>query len=371
MRRVYDSKSAVRIIATALAAASILGCSRSKADAFLNWSTDAIDTVSTAGALHLVALSALPHDTLRSLPADGASLAIISVSGSAPPPSLVGLSTTGGVFATSTASTTAVTLIADTGSTLLRAPTDIVPIIVTASVGGRFVSDTITVTWAYPQQLSITADSLAISDTIGFRKITVSATRHPGSVTRGTPIMFSSSAGGTFDAPLGTDSTGTVVAHYTLVGDKGAHTGFVTITAFVAPLPAVPGDTIKTSLTLQINPAAVPVLTLSTLSASLNSTASSAATVVDSIQVTNAGTGAISGLSTGSIVYGAGQPVGWLRVSLGFTTTGAPTEAAPAVLVLTASAANLLSGTYTATVPVTSSTANTTPQLLTVSFVVK
>ena len=82
---------------------------------------------------------------------------------------------------------------------------------------------------------------------------------------------------GTFDLPPGTDSTGNVVAHYTLVGDNGAHSGAVTITALVAPVPAVPGDTVMTSLTLQINPAAAPVLSLSANSALLNSTAGAAA----------------------------------------------------------------------------------------------
>lgn len=68
------------------------------------------------------------------------------------------------------------------------------------------------------------------------------------------------------------------------------------------------------------------------------------------VNVTNSGTGTLSALSVGSISYGSGQPTGWIAPSWasGITT-------APAVLSLAYSTSNLAVGTYTATVPVTSS----------------
>ena len=70
----------------------------------------------------------------------------------------------------------------------------------------------------------------------------------------------------------------------------------------------------------------------------------------------NAGTGTLSGLVVGTITYGASQPTGWLTAALGGT-------AAPATLTLTVAKGALPQGLYTATVPITSTTAGNSPPL--------
>ncbi len=81
--------------------------------------------------------------------------------------------------------------------------------------------------------------------------------------------------------------------------------------------------------------------------------------------ISNSGGGSLTGLSLGAIAYGAGQPTGWLTSVLGSTT-------APAQVNLTASAAALNVGVYTATIPVGSTAPGVTnsPQIVTVTFTV-
>lgn len=81
------------------------------------------------------------------------------------------------------------------------------------------------------------------------------------------------------------------------------------------------------------------------------------------VDISNSGTGTLSGLSVGTIGYGNGQPATWLNASLNTTT-------APAVLTLTATLGALPEGTYNATVPVSSSASGVanSPQNVTVTF---
>jgi hypothetical protein len=79
------------------------------------------------------------------------------------------------------------------------------------------------------------------------------------------------------------------------------------------------------------------------------------------VNVTNGGLGKLSDLGVGTITYGSGQPTGWLTASLSAT-------AAPTTLTVTATSGSLASGTYTATVPVTSSVAINSPQTVSVTF---
>src|SRR5512134_546124 len=78
--------------------------------------------------------------------------------------------------------------------------------------------------------------------------------------------------------------------------------------------------------------------------------------------VTNAGTGALGGLSVGTISYGPGAS-GWLAAALSATT-------APATLTLSPSVAGLAPGGYAASVPITAAGADNSPQSLTVSLLV-
>lgn len=79
------------------------------------------------------------------------------------------------------------------------------------------------------------------------------------------------------------------------------------------------------------------------------------------VTVTNAGGGSLTGLGLGTITYGAGQPAGWLTATIGATT-------APATITLSVLSSTLPQGTYTATVPVQSAVASNSPAVLTVSL---
>jgi len=108
-----------------------------------------------------------------------------------------------------------------------------------------------------------------------------------------------------------------------------------------------------------------PAIGLGRSAVTFNATAGGAAPGSESIGITNAGGGTLSGLAIGAIAYGAGAS-GWLSgVSLSSTT-------APATLTLASSVTGLAPGTYTATVPITSSAAGVTnsPQSVAVTLVV-
>ncbi len=82
------------------------------------------------------------------------------------------------------------------------------------------------------------------------------------------------------------------------------------------------------------------------------------------VQITNGGTGTLSGLTLGAISYAAGQPTGWL------TTTTLSSATAPATLTLGVSLASLAPGTYSATLPVTANGAVNSRQIVSVSFTI-
>lgn len=102
-----------------------------------------------------------------------------------------------------------------------------------------------------------------------------------------------------------------------------------------------------------------PALTLST---TVGSTA--AAQIVN---VTNGGTGTLSGLAVSGTVYRTGEQTGWVTPSWTNGTT------APATLSLAYGTASLAAGTYHASVSITSSAAGVTntPQTLTITLTVK
>ncbi|HZS60225.1 MAG TPA: hypothetical protein VFA43_13200 [Gemmatimonadaceae bacterium] len=79
------------------------------------------------------------------------------------------------------------------------------------------------------------------------------------------------------------------------------------------------------------------------------------------VNVTNSGTGTLSGLALGTITY-AGGGSGWLNATLSTTS-------APATITLNATTGSLAQGTYTATIPVNASSASN-PANLKVRFIV-
>lgn len=79
------------------------------------------------------------------------------------------------------------------------------------------------------------------------------------------------------------------------------------------------------------------------------------------VDVVNIGADALGGLTVGAISYGPGQPTGWLSATLS-------SASAPASLVVQPTTAGLVSGVYTATVPVESGVAVNSPQSIAVAF---
>jgi alpha-tubulin suppressor-like RCC1 family protein len=141
----------------------------------------------------------------------------------------------------------------------------------------------------------------------------------------------------------------------------GSYTAFVPITSSA---PFVTNSPRTITVTFTVTAAPTPTINLSASTANFAATAGGAnPPSQNNIQVTNRGTGTLSGLGVGTITYQAGQPIGWLSASLSSTT-------APATVTLSAVTGALTAGTYIAGVPITSSTAGVTnsPQAITVSL---
>jgi hypothetical protein len=104
------------------------------------------------------------------------------------------------------------------------------------------------------------------------------------------------------------------------------------------------------------------VIALSTQTVTFTAILGAASPAAQTVNVTNSGGGTLSGL-TAPVTFAAGQPTGWLTAALNTTT-------APATLTLTPATATLASGTYTATVAVTSGVATNSPRNITVTLTV-
>ena len=134
-----------------------------------------------------------------------------------------------------------------------------------------------------------------------------------------------------------------------------AGTGY-TLTATAAPLtPAV-------SSAFAV--AVPPTILLTPSSRTFTATVGGGNPAPQTVAVTNSGGSTLSGLAIGTITYGAGA-TGWLAAAVS-------PAAAPATVTLTPTLGTLAAGTYTATVPVTSTAAGVTnsPQNIAVTFTV-
>lgn len=101
---------------------------------------------------------------------------------------------------------------------------------------------------------------------------------------------------------------------------------------------------------------------LSSPSLSFTATQGGVRPAAQTINITSGDGGTLTGLALGTISYGTGQPTGWLVASL-------VDSAGPATLTLSDTTTSLAPGTYTALVPVTSTTASNSPQLVSVTLV--
>jgi hypothetical protein len=131
----------------------------------------------------------------------------------------------------------------------------------------------------------------------------------------------------------------------------------VTITA-TAGSPAQSG-------TSQITVEPAPAIGLNPTALSFNAVEGGADPTAQTVTISNAGGGLLTGLGVGTITYGAGA-TGWLAAPQLSSATASPT----ANLNIQPVTGALGPGTYTATVPVTSTAASNSPQNVTVSFTV-
>ncbi len=114
------------------------------------------------------------------------------------------------------------------------------------------------------------------------------------------------------------------------------------------------------TITVTLTVVAQPAIALSVSSRAFSAVTGGANPAAQTVAVTNAGTGSLTGLSA-SIGYSSGS--GWLTATLNTTT-------APATLTLQPTTAGLAAGTYTATVSVVSPVAFNNPRTVTVTFTV-
>src|SRR5579862_6570964 len=105
-----------------------------------------------------------------------------------------------------------------------------------------------------------------------------------------------------------------------------------------------------------------PAIGLATTTIEFGAQVASGNPTAQTVNVTNSGTGTLSGLALGTITYTGGGASGWLNASLSTTS-------APATISLTATTGSLTQGTYSATIPVKASSASN-PASLTVKFIV-
>ncbi len=143
----------------------------------------------------------------------------------------------------------------------------------------------------------------------------------------------------------------------TVVSRTGWVTGIATGSTVIRATDGV------SEVTASIQVRTPPVLQTGAPTATFEAVAGEGEPPDQSIAITNGGDLPLTGLSVGAIQYGAGEPVGWLDASLSSTS-------APAQLQLSASAAGLAPGAYSATLTVASSVSVNGPQSLAVTLLV-
>jgi hypothetical protein len=237
------------------------------------------------------------------------------------------------------------------------------PVAVTASAGGQFGSSQVTVTPAPGISLSVaTLTFSAVQGSANPASQFITITNGGGGTLSGLSagtITYGAGATGWLQAP--TLSTTTAPATLTVQPVTGALTAG-TYTATIPVQSGVASNSPQT-LTVTFTVAPPPAIALSSASVTFTATEGGANPATQFITITNSGGGTLSGLTNGTITYGAGA-TGWLQAPIFSATT------APATLAVLPVTGALTPGTYTATIPVQSGVASNSPQDLTVSFTV-
>ena len=160
-----------------------------------------------------------------------------------------------------------------------------------------------------------------------------------------------------------------------LTATLGATAAPTQLTVRVAPAALQPGTYSATisvagsnatntpqTITVTATVAVPPTLVLSSAAVNFNGTSGGANPPPQTVNVTNGGSGTITGLAA-TVTYTGGQPNGWLASALNATST-------PSVLTLTPTVGSLANGTYTATVSVAGTGAANSPRTIAVTMVV-
>ncbi len=144
-----------------------------------------------------------------------------------------------------------------------------------------------------------------------------------------------------------------------------ATTGALTARTYTATVPVTSGVASNSprNVTVTFTVSSAPSLVLSPTSQTFTGTTGQPNPTPKTVNVTNGGAGTLTGLTAGPVSYGAGQPTGWLTTSLSTTTS-------PSTLILTPVTGALTAGSYTATVPVATTTAGVASQSVAVTFLV-
>jgi hypothetical protein len=129
------------------------------------------------------------------------------------------------------------------------------------------------------------------------------------------------------------------------------------------PVQSTQPNVAPVTLNVTLDVGSGALISLSPSSVTFTGTVGGANPVGRNVAVTNGGPGALTGLSIGTITYGAGQPTGWLAATLSTTT-------APANAILNATLGALPAGSYTATVPVQTNLVGVATRNIAVTFTV-
>lgn len=230
------------------------------------------------------------------------------------------------------------------------------------------VTLTVTPPPAPPPQIALTSASLSFNATGGGASAPsqlVTITNSGGGALSGLSvgtIVYGAGATGWLTPTLNpaTASPSATLTVQTVTGSLAAGT----YSATVPVLSAVASNTPQ-NVTVTLTVGAAPTISLSSTSLAFNAGSGETDPPSQLVTITNAGSGTLSGLSVGSIVYGAGA-TGWLLApSLTSATAGSS-----ATLTLQPVTGSLATGTYTATIPVLSAMASNSPQSITVTFTV-
>lgn len=154
-------------------------------------------------------------------------------------------------------------------------------------------------------------------------------------------VTYSSGASGWLDASLVDTAavTHVVLRPNTTALPRGSYTATVPVSA-----PGAGNNPRTVTVSYVIDPATAPVLQLARDSVRIEADLATDATV-QTVAVTNDGSGTLGGLALDAVAYAAGEPTGWLAATLSGTT-------APATLTLGAAKGTLGGGTYSATLTV-------------------